>query len=293
MMVERNDTPQAGRQPEEELLAWENLGAQPARQAFRKSLAELMLRPGRFFRAMAVSGGLHEPLTFFAIVLTAAVIVAFPAALAYFGLAAPDPERVTAAVYRLHALPPRVAGLLLVLLPLTVAAACGAAVLLGTLFHVGGRPFSGGGWEGSVSVWLYSAGAALVPLTAAMAAVFVVALVGYLLGIPWPQTRHTTAFLAQWAALILCGTAVAAGVLLIVADAALGTARASGLDPMQGTAAALAGLVLVTLALGGTAWAFVRWGLGRGLVTGGAVLCVMGVLTALYIVRSRRAEGSA
>jgi len=292
-MSSRKEALEGPRQVDDEPLAWEDLGVRPAGRAFRQSLSELMLRPGRFFRRMAVSGGLREPLTFFVLVLIGTVVMAFPAALAHFGLTAPDPERVAAAVYRMHVLPARVAGLLLVLLPLTVAVACGTALLAGTLFHAGGRQFSGGNWEGSVSVWLYSAGAALVPLAMAAAVVFAISLAGYLLGMPWPQTRDTTAPLTQWAALILCGAAVGAGVVLLVVNLAVGTAQAFRVDAMQGAAAGLAGLLLVAVAVGGAAWAFLQKGMGRGLIAAGAVVCVASALTALYILRSGRAAENA
>ena len=86
-------------QARNDLLDWENLSEVPAGRALRRSLAELLVRPGRFFGKMAISGGLFEPLAFFAVVLGAAILLAFPAALAYVRLAAPDPERVGAAAY--------------------------------------------------------------------------------------------------------------------------------------------------------------------------------------------------
>ena len=131
------------------LLSWEDLGAQPAGRAFRRSLAELLRRPGAFFRKMALTGGLHEPVAFFAIVLGAVIVLAFPAALAYFVLMQPDPARMAPEVYARYVLAAQGTGLALVLLPVALAAGAGAMVLLGTLFHLAGKPFGARNWEGS------------------------------------------------------------------------------------------------------------------------------------------------
>ena len=104
----------------EDMLSWENLGAQPPGQAFCQCMWELLVNRRSFFGKMATSGGLHEPLTFFAVVLGAGLLLAFPAALSYFGLSAPDPESLQITVYNAQTLPSKVAGLLVVLLPLVL-----------------------------------------------------------------------------------------------------------------------------------------------------------------------------
>jgi hypothetical protein len=279
--------------PEDHLLAWENLGAQPARRAFRRSLWELLVRPGSFFRKMAVTGGLDEPIAFFAIVLTALILVSFPAALAYFGLAAPDPERMAAEVYRSYVLPARLAGLVLVLLPVAVVGASVAAVLLGTLFHVGGKTFGAHNWEGSVSVWLYSASAGLVPVVAAVSIVLVVALGGYLLGIPWPASKGTTGAIAQGTATILLLAGPLAGLLFLLVDVIVGCTRAFELDGVQGAAAGVSGLLLVAVAAGAALWAYKRGGVVWGLIAAGTAMCVAAVVAGVAAMQARRAGGEA
>jgi hypothetical protein len=275
-----------------ELLSWEDLGSRPAGRAFRQSLMELLARPGSFFRKMALSGGLHEPLAFFAVILTLAVVVGFPAALSYYGLAAPDPERVAPEVYQTYVLPVRWSGLLLVLLPLVVVAGGAATVLLGTLFHAGGKAFGTRNWEGSVSIYLYSASAALVPLLLALAVVFLVALAGYLIAIPWPASRGATVPLARWASLVLFPAGILAGLALFAADAAIGCTRAFDLDPMLGAAAGVSGMLLTAIVVAGSIWSFNRWGLGWGIAAVAAWACVATVIAAVCLVGARRAERS-
>jgi len=276
--------------PEDQLLAWENLGAQPARHAFGRSLWELLVRPGSFFRKMAVTGGLDEPIAFFALVLTALILVSFPAALAYFGLAAPDPERMAPEVYRGYVLPARLTGLSLVVLPLAVVGASVVAVLLGSLFHMGAKAFGARNWEGSVSVWLYSLSAALVPVTTAVSIVFVVALGGYLLGIPWPATRGATGAISQSAATILLLAGPLAGLLLLLTDAIVGCARAFQLDGVNGAAAGLSGLLLVAVATGAVFWAFRSGGVLRGFIAAGVAMCAAAAVAGVAAVQARRPE---
>jgi hypothetical protein len=278
--------------PDRELLSWENLGVGSAGAAFRRSLAELLVHPGRFFGKMALDGGLFEPLAFLAVVLGAALVLAFPAALAYLQLSAPDPERLGLEAYAAALLPARAAGLLLVLLPLVLAAACTAMVLLGTLFHLGAKPFGAGNWEGSVSVWLYAGGAALVPLAAGVAVVFAVSLAGWLLGLPWPDMQPTAHQIAGWTARILLTAGLLAGAALMVLDAAVGCVRAFGLEPVLGAAAAVSGLVLVGLAAGGTAWVFGHVGPTAGVAVGAGCACAAIVVALLSGGTAGRVEGS-
>jgi hypothetical protein len=274
-------------------LSWESLGAQPAGRAFRRSLAELLARPRRFFRRMALNGGLHEPLTFFALMLAAAVVLSFPAALSYFGVAAPDPDQVSPDVYRAYALPARWSGMLLVLLPLVLVGAGVAMVLLGTLFHAGSKPFGTGNWEGSVSVWLYAGAAALAPTVLAVAVFFGVSLAGYLLGLALPAAGDAAGAFVRWTFLILCPAALLAAAALLVVGTTVGCTQAFGLDPLLGAAAAVSGLLVVAAAVALSTWSFVRWGGPVGLVVaGGWALLSVAVATGALMV-SRPAEGGA
>ncbi len=218
-----------------ELLSWEDLGAQPAGRAFRRSLAELLLHPGAFFRKMALTGGLHEPVAFFAFVLGAVIVLAFPAALACFLLMRPDPARMAPEVYARYALAAQGTGLALVLLPVALAAGAGAMVLLGTVFHLAGKPFGARNWEGSVSIWLYAVSGALLPLAAALGLLLVVSLAGCVLGLP--------AAAAHWTLLGGAGAALVAGLALLLGLTAVGCAEAFELEPVLGAAAAFSGVV--------------------------------------------------
>ncbi len=218
-----------------DLLSWEDLGAQPSGRAFRRSLGELLRHPAAFYRKMALTGGLHEPVAFFAVALGAVVVLAFPAALAYYLLMRPDPARMAPEVYARYVLVTQGAGVALVLLPVALAVGAGAMVLLGTVFHLAGKPFGTRNWEGSVSVWLYAGAGALVPLAAALALLLLVSLAGCLLGVP--------AEAAHWTLLGGVAAALAAGVLLLFGLSAVGCAEAFELEPVLGAAAALAGVV--------------------------------------------------
>ena len=285
-------TQQATTEPKQGLLSWENLGGGSAGAAFRRSLAELLTHPGRFFEKMAVSGGLFEPLTFFAVVLGLGIVLAFPAALTSLQLAAPDPELLGAEAYAAALLPARVTGLLLVLLPLVLAAACMLMVLLGTLFHAGARPFGARNWEGSVSLWLYTSAAALVPLVAGAAVVFAVSLAGWILGLLWPETQAAAHQSAAWTGRLLLAAGLLAGAALMVLDAAVACARAFGREPVLGAAAAVSGLVVVGLASGGTVWAFGHVGPTAGAAVAAGLTCAATVLALLAGGAARRAEGS-
>jgi hypothetical protein len=283
---------QATTEPRQELLSWENLSGWPAGTAFRRSLAELLVHPGRFFGKMSLSGGLFEPLTFFAVVLGLGLVVAFPAALVYLQLAAPDPERLGAAAYAAALMPARATGLLLVLLPLALAVACGLMVLLGTVFHAGAKPFGARNWEGSVSLWLYTGGAALTPSVAAVAFTFAVSLAGWLLALLWPETRGSAQQIAAWTGRILIAAGLLAGAVLVVLDAAVGCVRAYGLEPVLGAAAAVAGLVAVGIAAGSTVWAFGHVGAAVGTAVGAGWTCAATVGALLAGAAAERAEES-
>lgn len=236
----------------EGLLSWEDLGAQPAGRAFRRSLGELLRRPGAFFSKMAVSGGLHEPAAFFALVLGGVVVLAFPAALAYFGLMQPDPARVPQEVYARYVLAAQGTGLAVVLLPLVLAVGAGAMLLLGTAFHLAGRLFGARNWEGSVSICLYAAAGALVPLAVALGLLFIVSLGGRLLGLAFPGSQPVAATVAYWALMAGLPAALVAALGLLLGLTAVGCARAFELDPILGAAAAFLGvMVAAALVVGG------------------------------------------
>jgi hypothetical protein len=283
----------AEREPQEELLAWENLGAQPAVRAFRHSLTDLILRPGRFFRAMALTGGLHEPVAFFAVVLMAGIALAFPAALACVGLAAGDPDAAPSASYKALVFAARATGLMLVALPLTALVLSAAMVLLGSLFHAGGKAFGLRNWEGSVSIWLYAGAAALVPLVAAAGAILAVSLAGYLLSIPWPGARATALPVAQWTARVLVPAALLTGSVLFVLDTLVGCARAFRLEAIVGIAAGVSGLVLPAAALGTIAWCVEAQRTVAGLMAAGAALCLAAGTVLGGVIASRRGEEGA
>jgi hypothetical protein len=274
-------------------LPWEDLGSRPAGPALRRSLGELLAHPARFYRRMATTGGLHEPMTFFAVVLVAAVLLAFPATLSFHAVAAPAPEEVAAEVSAAYALPARLSGLLLVLLPLTAVAGCLAATLLGGLFHAGAKLFGAHNYEGSLSVWFYTLSAALVPLTLALSVLLVVSLGGYLLGVPWPALRESAAPFARWTALVLGSAALLAASVLVVVHCVVGCTQAFGLDAMLGAAAAVAGLLAAGGAAGLCAWSLRARGPALGLAVTGLVVALGAAVAAGGLIASHRAEGGA
>jgi len=273
-----------------EPLPWEDLSAQSAAGAFGESLGDLALHPRRFYSRVATSGGLHEPLMFFAILLGATVVLAFLAALAYFGLAAAPTQAGGAELlalqaadvraYELQALPSRALTVMLVLLPEVLVAGAAFMIALGTLFHLGGKLFGADPWEGSVSVWLYSASAALVPLAVASLLIMVGSGVCHMAGMTGggiPPSLSTGARVA-------CSIGVAAGLILLIVHAVLGCIHTLRLDASSAGAATVAGLMmpvaLITLcALGHwTPLGARSWLVGLGAVT---------VLTVVQVLRSR------
>lgn len=277
----------------EELLSWENRGAHPPGRAFRSSLRELLLSPGGFFRKMALTGGLLEPLTFFLVVLCAVIFAAFPAALAAFGATTPGPGALVAEEYTRRLLPLQAAGLALALFPFVLAAVAGAMVFLGTLFHLGGKLFGSRNWEGSVSIWLYSAAGALVPLVAALALTFAVSLAAYAVGHLSPAALEVGAAVARWTARLAPGVALLVGVGLFVVLAAFGCVNAFRLEPTLGAAAALAGTLFALAVTAGCAWATLGAGYAGGLSAVAASLAAAGLLGAagLAVSTSRREGG--
>jgi hypothetical protein len=289
-MTDRATASGAAGVAEKESLEWENLGAHASGRAFRKSLGELLLRPGRFFRKMALRGGLHEPLTFFGILLGVLILLAFPAALSYFGLTAPDPAETPVEVYQLHTLPSRVTGVLLVLLPVAVVVGVAATALLGSLFHGPAKLFGARNWEGSVSVWAYSSAAALVPPVAVAALIFVVSLAGYLLALAWPGVREPAGDVARWVATAALPAGGLVGLVLLVRNTIKGCSQAFGLDGSPGVAAALSGLLLIAALTVACIAAYRQWGFAGGTIVLGGVLVVAGVPAVLHVT-SRRTAG--
>ena len=274
------------------LLSWENLGANAPTRAFFGSLRDLVCRPSSFFRRMAVSGGLHEPVTFLAILIGAGVLAGFVASLTYFGLAAPDPATVSPQDYSAASFPARLSALLAILLPLVLVAGPLAAVMLGTLFHAASKPFGSRNWEGSVSVWLYGVSAALAPLVAALVVVSAVSLAGYLLGIPWSGSRAFTVPLARWTYRVLCAAGLIASLAMLLLCTVRGYVEAFALDATRAAAAAVAGLLCVLVVVALCTWGFSGPGGGVGWALLAAVLLVLVVLTTLSMSAERkRTEG--
>jgi hypothetical protein len=214
---------------------------------------------------MAVSGGLHEPISFFAILLTLALLFALPAALAYVGLTAPSPERVEPQVYSMATLPARVAIVVVVVLPLALVAGSVAVLLLGTLFHAGSVLFGRRSWEGSVSVWLYTAGGMLAPVVAWLTVTFAAALAGYLLGLAWPDTREGATDVVRWAVYISGGLAGALALDILLTGTLVGCAQAFRQDAVTGAASGLTGLAALVLVPGACLWVFAHKGMPAGL----------------------------
>jgi len=284
-------TGDADRQASGELLEWEDLGAVPAGRAFVVSLSDLLRRPARFFDRMAVTGGLHEPVTFFLVVLTATVVLAFLAALSFFALAAPDAAQLRAPVYSAYALPPRATMLALVLLPEVLVAGGVAMVVLGTLFHLGVRTCGVKNWEGAVSVWLYAGSAAMAATAAAFAAVFAVSIVGYGLGFVSAAAGSAVLSLARWTWRIALPTGVVAGAVILPVHAATGCRRAFDLEGAVAAAGAAAGLGVVACFAGVCAWGLLSGGTGAGFRVMVACAASAALLAACRVVGAQRSLG--
>ncbi len=278
--------------PKHELLSWENLGSRPAADAFRESLAELIVHPGEFFTKMAREGGLHEPLTFFVILLCGVIVLSFPAALAFFGAVAPDPV-TDASGYRMHQLPAQITGLLLVLLPVAAVVGVALMVVLGTLFHLPGKLFAPTNWEGSISVWLYSWAAALLPWLCAGALVLLVTLPGYLLTLLWPGTADAVKVAAHWWTIIAVPLGTLVGMVFLLRSLIVGCMRAFEVEVGGGLAVSLSGWFLVALLVSGAVAAFLWWSFTAGLITAAAVLVLAVVLTVVSFMFSQRMRESA
>ncbi len=274
------------------LLSWEDLGRQPSSRAFWDTLRELLFSPARFFDRMATSGGLREPLSFLWIVAAAAVVIAFPLALSYFALTAPNPLDVSTEVYNRHLLAPRVAGFAVVLLPVVLVLVGVLAALTGSLFYLGARLFGARGWEGSVSIWCYAhcGGAALLAGGEALACA--VSIGSYLMTLAWPSTAHGAGSVVRVITWCLGGVGTAGGFVIFVRALAVGCTHTFRLEAAVGTAAALAGLLLAALLSGGPALGLALWGRKAGLVAlaGAAALATFLALLARAYEREARAH---
>ncbi len=263
-----------------EALPWEDLSARSAGSAFGVSLRDLAVHPRRFYSRVATSGGLHEPLMFFAILLGATIILAFLAALAYFGLAAVPTQPGS---YDLLALPSRALTVTLVLLPEVLVGGAALMVALGTLFHLGGKLFGAGPWEGSVSVWLYAASAALAPLTVASALVLIGSCGCHLFGLTGAGVPQIFSTITR----IVCFVGLGVALILLVVHAALGCIHTLRLDASSAGAATAAGLLMpvgliVLCAVGqSTKLGAKSWLVGLAAVT---------VLTTIQMLRSRNLD---
>ena len=274
------------------LLDWEDLGSGPAGRAFVRSLWELLARPPRFFDQMALSGGLHEPATFFAAVLTAAVLLGFAVALCWGGLVSRAPSGLAQATGTATSLLPRVAAVALVLLPQVLLAGWACMVVLGTLFFLAARLFGVRGWEGTVAVCLYSAAAGLVPLVIALACTLGVLLAGVLAGLVAPGAGAAMLPVVRWTWRVLGGLAALGPLAVMPIWTGVGCARAFRLDVASATAAAVAGWSAVWLVIGVCTWAFIAAGAWRGVACACACAAALVGMTAIHLIRARTALGS-
>ena len=274
-----------------EYLSWENLSAQPPWSAFWQSLKELAFHPADFFDKMAVSGGLHEPLTFLWIVIFVTVLPTFPLALSYFGLTAPDPGRVPAEVYHAHLLLPRAAGFVTVLLPLALVLCAFLAVVCGSVLHLAAGLFGACRWEGSVSVWCYSTSSGLVPVTASVGAGAVVSILCWLCALFWPGAREGAASVACVALWGLLGAALLVGIVAFLVALLTGCARSLKLSGARGAAAALLGLVLVGMPLILSPLSVHFWGGRAGLIVLGVFAFFVILLAVLCTAARIEAQG--
>jgi hypothetical protein len=269
-------------------LLWEDPGHQPATRAFLWGAVELLRSPRTFFGRMALSGGLHEPLTFFLIALGLLIVVSFPATLAHLAATGPDVTQVGPSAYDAHALPSKIAGICLVLLPVILGAGACLAVAGGTLFYLPGRLFGSRSWEGSVSIWLYSLSAALLPLLMAAAAVMVVSCGAYLTGGLWPNANETAGTVARVTGVAALAAAIPGALIILVKNAVTGCIHAFGVDGSTGAAAAISGLTLLVGVLAGTAMALHRMSPPRGAATAAAAVLAASVIAIACATRSRR-----
>ena len=265
---------------EEQVLPWENLGAHHAWHAFRRTLAQLITNPRDFFSRMATSGGLHEPVTFFWMMMLTVILPSFPLALSYFGLTAPDPGQVSVEVYNAHLLAPRITGITTVLLPVALVLGGVLLVMCGSIFHAGAKWFGVPRWEGSVSLWSYAGGLGLLPVALAAWVCAILCIGGYLATVWAPGTAATLGSIA-WGIIFWGGMlSVVVGFGLFVMALIIGSVNAMDMDTGPGAAASLLGLIFVGAfaVLVPVLFSTHGWQTGLmtlGICTAAAVLCLL------------------
>lgn len=200
-----------------EYLPWEDLSDCPPAPAFRKTVRMLFLSPRRFFALMADTGGLHEPLTFLWIALAVLLCLIFPVTLIQFRLQAPSPEAVTPAQYAAFMVPARAAGFLLVLLPITLCVAAGAALLVALIYHLGTTVTGARGAERTLSAWAYMLGGCLILFSAGMVIALGGGLACLIVSLKSPRYRPQLAAVTDGCILIAaCVSGVLSAVHLLV-----------------------------------------------------------------------------
>lgn len=238
-------------------LPWEAPGRMGASRAFARSLWLLWLHPRRFFRLMAVDGGLYEPLCFFWLGLGLFLLAAFPAALASHGLAAAarDVPALGAAPWR--TLAAKGLGLALATAPLSMPIAALAVLGAMAVYFCGASLTGETRLEGALSAGLYLAGGALV--LGALAAAGTLAACGAL-------AVAARLGMATWVSADLWATGLAVGLALLAAASGLADALAGltafhaaqeGRTPAGGAAGMLAGLTALGIVCGVLVWVIV------------------------------------
>jgi hypothetical protein len=285
--VKPKSTGTASQRSSSEFLSWENLQAQTPGTAFRQTVEDLLLHPGRFFSRMATTGGLREPLTFFWLILAAGVLLSFPLALSCFMLTAPPPLEVSVEEYNAYLLPPRLAGFSTVLFPVTLVVAALGLLAAASVIHVGARLFGARNWQGSASIVIYSASAGFVPLVAVEALACLLSIICYLITVFWPGTAATFGFVAPacvYALLVAC----AAGLVLTLRSLVYGFTRSFGLDAASGIACTLAGVILLCAIAAGIGHATTKWGAKGALITTASALALIVIVSLVHV--AMRAE---
>jgi hypothetical protein len=241
------------------------------------ALRDLVVSPARFFSGMAVTGGLHEPVAFFVVLLCALVVVCLPLALCVAALG--DGGGRLAAVQG--------AALGFALLPFLLPAGSGLMVVLGTLFHLPARLLARPRWEGAVAVWMYSVGAALGVLAAACAVALAFSLPAAVLAALRPGLAAAADRVVQWALVAAGGVGLMAALAVLVTDLCVGCMHALPCDAAVGAAAGLAGLVVAAAPVGLPLLIGLRYGAGAALLALGLCGVAAGVLTGLCVARAR------
>jgi len=275
------ELPSQAAENEEQVLPWENLGAHHAWYAFRRTLAQLITNPRDFFSRMATSGGLHEPMTFFWMMMLAVILPSFPLALAYFGLTAPDPGQVSVEVYNAHLLVPRITGITTVLLPVALVLGGVLLVIFGSIYHAGAKWLGTDRWEGSVSLVSYAGGLGLLPVGLGACVCAVLCIAGYLATIWAPGAAATVGSIA-WGVIFWGGLlSVIVGFGLFVMALIIGNINAMSLDTGRGVAASIVGLVFVGLFAALVPIMFSTRGWKTGLITLG--ICTAAAILSLLL----------